>query len=337
MRWVLLGAATLAVMDAAAPLLPDVDNLKPDVVYLVTFPGSGNTWIRHLVQQGTQVYAGSIFKEHDLQDRGFPKDDGNVGKFQTLSVIKSHGMALCNIPVDRYAGGKTRPEDPKLLTSCETKVAINKLHHGWPRVSVVRHPCAAFIADFRRETYEKRRTASGGADGTHKRDGREHTATFQFEATDPDWSAFVDKKIPMLRNFYDDLYRRDDANIPQITLTYEYFLSEPRRALTELFDFLVDIKPQLASRAPGKPSASPAIHFLDRGTSAFLRNASVWMVENAMRDLEGHEHRSHANDTARSHWTNSNAVDELCRLMEPHWHRGSAWWGQDCRETCASY
>ena len=216
MRWVLLGAATLAVMDAAAHYSRAVDNLKPDVVYLVTFPGSGNTWIRHLVQQGTQVctWPGRSSRSTTCGIAAFKGrwQRGEVSDTLGHQIARHGSVQHPSRPLRRR---KTRPEDPKLLTSCETKVAINKLHHGWPRVSVVRHPCAAHRRlpprDVREAPYRER-----GADGTHKRDGREHTATFQFEATDPDWSAFVDQKIPMLET----LRRSVPPRRPQYSADY---------------------------------------------------------------------------------------------------------------------
>ena len=46
---------------------------------LVSFPGSGNTWVRGLLQQLTGICTGSVFGDIDLRRRGFP-GDGIVGE-----------------------------------------------------------------------------------------------------------------------------------------------------------------------------------------------------------------------------------------------------------------
>ena len=46
---------------------------------LVSFPGSGNTWVRGLLQQLTGICTGSVFCDIDLRRRGFP-GDGIVGE-----------------------------------------------------------------------------------------------------------------------------------------------------------------------------------------------------------------------------------------------------------------
>ncbi|CAH1780237.1 unnamed protein product [Owenia fusiformis] len=57
---------------------------------LYSFPGSGNTWARHLIQQITGIYTGSMFDDIDLKKHGFPgegRTDGHV------VVIKTHDVS----------------------------------------------------------------------------------------------------------------------------------------------------------------------------------------------------------------------------------------------------
>ena len=42
------------------------------VVALASFPGSGNTWVRYLLQQATGIITGSMYNDTDLFKRGFP-------------------------------------------------------------------------------------------------------------------------------------------------------------------------------------------------------------------------------------------------------------------------
>ena len=52
---------------------------KKGATLLVSFPGSGNTWLRGLLQQVTGVCTGSNFCDPDLRRRGFP-GEGMYGK-----------------------------------------------------------------------------------------------------------------------------------------------------------------------------------------------------------------------------------------------------------------
>ena len=45
---------------------------RDSVVALASFPGSGNTWVRYLLQQTTGIITGSVYKEHTLLRNGFP-------------------------------------------------------------------------------------------------------------------------------------------------------------------------------------------------------------------------------------------------------------------------
>lgn len=54
---------------------------------LASFPGSGNTWIRHLLQQATGIATGSVYKDTVLQQLGFP-GEGVLNK--SVLVVKTH-------------------------------------------------------------------------------------------------------------------------------------------------------------------------------------------------------------------------------------------------------
>lgn len=43
---------------------------KSDLVGLVSFPGSGNTWLRYLLQQSTGIFTGSVYVDGELRKNG---------------------------------------------------------------------------------------------------------------------------------------------------------------------------------------------------------------------------------------------------------------------------
>ncbi|XP_037939203.1 WSCD family member CG9164 [Teleopsis dalmanni] len=56
----------------------DTDTLPKDelsgLTALASFPGSGNTWLRYLIQQSTGILTGSIYKDYGLLKTGFPAE-----------------------------------------------------------------------------------------------------------------------------------------------------------------------------------------------------------------------------------------------------------------------
>ncbi|XP_045518263.1 WSCD family member AGAP003962 [Pieris brassicae] len=64
--------------------------LKPpsyNVVALVSYPGSGNTWLRYLLQQATGIMTGSIYMDYGLKVHGFPAENVTNG---SVLVVKTH-------------------------------------------------------------------------------------------------------------------------------------------------------------------------------------------------------------------------------------------------------
>nr|XP_002735861.2 PREDICTED: WSC domain-containing protein 2-like [Saccoglossus kowalevskii] len=57
------------------------------LVALASFPGSGNTWVRHLLQQATGIYTGSIYNDKSLKREGF---DGEGFTDNSVIVVKTH-------------------------------------------------------------------------------------------------------------------------------------------------------------------------------------------------------------------------------------------------------
>ncbi|GJQ80682.1 hypothetical protein Trydic_g9265 [Trypoxylus dichotomus] len=56
-------------------------------VALASFPGSGNTWLRYLLQQATGIYTGSVYKDYGLLKNGFPAESIMNG---SVLVVKTH-------------------------------------------------------------------------------------------------------------------------------------------------------------------------------------------------------------------------------------------------------
>lgn len=57
------------------------------MVALASFPGSGNTWLRYLLQQATGLLTGSVYKDYALLKNGFPAESIANG---SVLVVKTH-------------------------------------------------------------------------------------------------------------------------------------------------------------------------------------------------------------------------------------------------------
>ncbi|OWF40539.1 WSC domain-containing protein 1-like [Mizuhopecten yessoensis] len=58
---------------------------------LLSFPGSGNTWVRHLIQELTGYYTGSIYRDTSLAQNGFPGETVPVRHSTKYCIVyKSH-------------------------------------------------------------------------------------------------------------------------------------------------------------------------------------------------------------------------------------------------------
>ncbi|KAL3271373.1 hypothetical protein HHI36_021857 [Cryptolaemus montrouzieri] len=57
------------------------------LIALASFPGSGNTWVRYLLQQATGILTGSVYKDYGLLKNGFPAENVVNG---SVLLVKTH-------------------------------------------------------------------------------------------------------------------------------------------------------------------------------------------------------------------------------------------------------
>ena len=53
-------------------------NQSSSVTALISFPGSGSTWIRRIIEEATGVYTGAIYCDNSLKLKGFYGEVLNV-------------------------------------------------------------------------------------------------------------------------------------------------------------------------------------------------------------------------------------------------------------------
>ncbi|XP_013145787.1 PREDICTED: WSCD family member AGAP003962-like [Papilio polytes] len=89
----------------------------PFAIALASYPGSGNTWLRYLLQQTTGIITGSVYLDYNLRSNGFPAENISDG---SVLVVKTH----------QYP--------PKTLEQFESAVLL------------IRNPRDAILAEFNR-------------------------------------------------------------------------------------------------------------------------------------------------------------------------------------------
>ena len=63
------------------------------VTALASFPGSGNTWLRYLIQQASGLMTGSVYQDQTLLKNGFPGEGIQDGR---VIVVKTHELRRSN-------------------------------------------------------------------------------------------------------------------------------------------------------------------------------------------------------------------------------------------------
>jgi len=112
---------------------------------LASFPGSGNTWIRHVIQEATRVWTGSMYRDDSLLER-FPGEGIRSG---LVSAVKTHYPCL-RCWARRKAGGGFVP--------VEKTGNLNPISGS---LYLLRNPFDAILAEFNRM---KAHSHTGGID-----------------------------------------------------------------------------------------------------------------------------------------------------------------------------
>ena len=64
---------------------------------LVSFPGSGNTWIRYLIESVTGIFTGSVYEDEFLNKTGKLTHPTYLNKILVISSIVEFGSISSNI------------------------------------------------------------------------------------------------------------------------------------------------------------------------------------------------------------------------------------------------
>ena len=106
-------------------------NSQSPIVALISFHGSGNTWVRYLLEQATGVYTGSIYCDRTLKLE-FPGEQIVSG---SVVAVKTHQCDTTELPKDvQLALGKQRYDRAILLVRNPFDALISEANRRWNSV-----------------------------------------------------------------------------------------------------------------------------------------------------------------------------------------------------------
>jgi len=201
---------------------------------LASYPGSGNTWIRHVAQEATRIYTGSMYHDESLLER-FPAEGVSDG---SVILVKTHFPCL-----NCWSNRKTGVVAPPAKTGDLKKASGS--------IVVVRNPFDAILAEFKR-----------------KKSNLNHTGDVQVDVFEgQEWPAFVTSRIQswvkhgsfFLSKHSGGRMWRDARGRPSYVLYFERFVQHFDDEVFELVSSLHrHFGPQVAS-STGLPSPQDAI------------------------------------------------------------------------------
>lgn len=108
--------------------------------FFFSFQGSGNTWLRYLLQQATGIFTGSVYKDFGLLKSGFPAE--NVCNASVL-LVKTHEVCM--------SGSQTISNSKKtFFISFSSQWGPNAWKLFSRAILLVRDPDQSILAEFNR-------------------------------------------------------------------------------------------------------------------------------------------------------------------------------------------
>lgn len=173
---------------------------------LSSYPSSGNTWLRYLIEGTTGYFTGSMYNDVTLSNKGF-YGEGVHFQSQITVAIKSHGYT-------------TGPSARKILDEPEsTRMLSNHFKElNSTAILLIRNPFKAIIGH--------RHLDEGGHTG--------HASPKSFVGRG--WNHFVSVKIRHWEYFYTDWIKSKEAKI--LVVHFENLIDNLEWNLLRILDFL---------------------------------------------------------------------------------------------------
>ncbi|XP_037805149.1 WSC domain-containing protein 1-like [Penaeus monodon] len=170
--------------------------------YLVSFPGSGNTWVRYLLEAASGIFTGSVYTDREIKNAGYLGEADRPDSGRTI-VQKSHGAAI--------------------ITAKKTmKARYEVIRADLPSVLIIRNPAKAMLS------YWKYAKLKGK--GRHTKQLSEQS--FQTK----DFHSFVEKMTTSWEQLITDRLLWNSA--PVHVVYYEQLVQDPIFHVKGMLEFL---------------------------------------------------------------------------------------------------
>ncbi|XP_050687514.1 WSC domain-containing protein 1-like [Eriocheir sinensis] len=121
--------------------------MRLPLVWLSSYPCSGNTWVRYLLEAASGIFTGSIYADESLMERGYLGEYDSVTSMRTL-VQKIHWITPCT-PKDRQCPRNNRTIPTVLLLRNPAKAIISYYKY----TKTLSHTKQIPVSDFRTKSF----------------------------------------------------------------------------------------------------------------------------------------------------------------------------------------
>ena len=185
-----------------------ISGTNRDPVALISFPGSGNTWVRGLLESITGICTGAVYCDFSLRSQGFT---GEYVRGGSVLVVKTH-------------------QNNPIWTDDNLKLESNKGKFG-SAIFIVRNPLNALIAEWNRKVANNFTIATSNLNSHTEIVGKEWFGENKL------WEEFLLRQAnrwrAMIRNW---VIKRQQH--PVLVVKYESLKNEPIEQSKRMLDFL---------------------------------------------------------------------------------------------------
>lgn len=181
-------------------------------VALASFPGSGNTWVRGLLQRATGVCTGGIYCDKALRVADHPGESIRSG---AVLVVKTHD------PLPRWTGGKYLRYHPYM----DQYGKVENIPLFQSAILLIRNPFHAMVSEWNRIRTEK------------ELDSHTSHAGKMLFGNNTEWNEFVKVKGQEWRTMIES-YTIHNLGHPVLVVKYEDLKAHPLEGLERMLDFL---------------------------------------------------------------------------------------------------
>lgn len=181
-------------------------------IALASFPGSGNTWVRGLLQRATGVCTGGIYCDKALRLADHPGESIRSG---SVLVVKTHD------PLPRWTGGTYLRFHPYM----DLYGKVQNIPLFQSAILLIRNPYHALISEWNRIGTEK------------ELDSHTSHVGKKWFGNNTDWNNFVRVKGREWRTMIES-YTIHNSGHPVLVVKYEELKARPLEGLARMLDFL---------------------------------------------------------------------------------------------------